>query len=283
MSLKKVLVCIDGSNFSKAVCDYGVFIAKSLNLPLVLLNAVEHSNKPQKTDLSGSIGFGAREDLLDELSIAQMQESRQAIIKGRATLEEYGEYVKNSGCSNYYTLQRHGSLEDTLKELSSEITLAIIGLQGQDSIDKKIGSHVQELVRTLSIPILLINNEFKQVESVLVAYDGSSAAKKALQVATKNPIFPNVKRYIANVNQDINISKKLLNEAQELFKQQGIDAQTHTLSGDPAKELIKFQEKNDIDIIAMGAYGHNRLKSIIFGSFTTQMFLQAKRPLLLFR
>ena len=26
--MNKVLVCLDGSEFSKAVCDYGIFIAK---------------------------------------------------------------------------------------------------------------------------------------------------------------------------------------------------------------------------------------------------------------
>ena len=41
--MNKVLVCLDGSEFSKAVCDYGIFIAKNLNLPLVLLNVIEHS------------------------------------------------------------------------------------------------------------------------------------------------------------------------------------------------------------------------------------------------
>ncbi len=279
--MNKVLVCIDGSDFSKAVCDYGVFIAKNLNLPLVLLNVVEHSKISNLVDFSGNIGFGAKDVLLEMLVDEDAKRSQEEILKGKAILKQMQEYVKSKNFSNFTTLQRHGTLYETLDELGSDLKIAIIGLNGENS--KDIGSNVEELIRTLNIPILLVNSEFKPIKSILMAYDGSLYAKKSIDIAVKNPIFPNTKRYIVNVNSDKNDSNRVLNEASLIFKNANIDSEILSLSGDKLEAILNYQQSINADIIAMGAYSHNRFRSAIFGSFTTKMLLNSKVPLLLFR
>ena len=281
--MEKVLVCIDGSKLSHAVCDYGVCIAKKLNLPLVLLNVIEHAHTTKKVDLSGSIGLGSKEDLLDELVNEERNESKKLIQKGKAVLKEMVEYVKSQNFTNYTTLQRHGTLYETLDDLSKDLKIAIIGLKGENSGDKKIGSHIEELIRTINIPILLVNGKFKPIESILMAYDGSEYANKVIKETKQSPIFTNVKRHIVNVNKDVTISNKLLSEAKSLFANVDIEVETKSLSGDSVEALIKYQEENNLDVIIMGAYSHNRFRSVIFGSFTTQMLLNSKKPLFLFR
>ncbi|AYJ79536.1 universal stress protein [Aliarcobacter cryaerophilus ATCC 43158] len=279
--MNKVLVCLDGSNFSKAVCDYGVFIAKNLDLPLVLLNVIEHSKISNVVDFSGNIGLGAKDVLLEILVDEDAKRSQEQISKGKAILKQMQEYVKSKEFTNFTTLQRHGTLYETLDELGSDLKIAIIGLNGENS--KDIGANVEELIRTLNIPILLVNSEFKEVNSILMAYDGSSYAKKSIDIAVKNPIFPNTKRYIVNINNDKNESYRVLNEASLIFKNANIDVETSSLSGDKLEAILNYQQSINADIIAMGAYSHNRFRSAIFGSFTTNMILKSKVPLLLFR
>ena len=279
--MNKVLVCLDGSELSKAVCDYGIDIAKKLDLPLVLLNVVEHSHISKRVDLSGNIGLGSKDILLDELANEEMNESKQLISKGKTVLKEMQEYVQSQGIENCSTLQKHGTLYETLDELSNDLRLAIIGLKGEGS--SNIGSHIEELLRTVNIPIFLVNQEFKPIESMLMAYDGSEYAKKAIKIGKQNPIFPNIKRHIVNINKDNNTSNMLLNEAKELFANVNINVETKSLSGDSVEALLQYQKENNLDIIAMGAYSHNRFKHMIFGSFTSKILLNSKVPLILFR
>ena len=279
--MNKILICLDGSNLSKAVCDYGICIATNLNLPLVLLNVVEHSHISKKVNLSGNIGLGSKDDLLNELANEEMNESKQQILKGKAVLKEMEEYVKSQNFTNYTTLQKHGTLYETLDELSNDLRIAIIGLKGESS--SNIGSQVEELIRTLSIPILLVNKEFTPIDSMLMAYNGSEYANKAIKIAKQNPIFANVKRYIVNVNKDILVSTKILDDAKELFLNVNIDVETKSLSGDSVEAILQYQKENNLNIIVMGAYSHNRFRSAIFGSFTTKMLLDSRVPLLLFR
>jgi len=279
--MKKVLVCLDGSELSKSVCDYGVDIAKKLSLPLVLLNVVEHSHISKRVDLSGNIGLGSQDTLLDELASEDMNESKKIIFQGKTVLKQMQEYVKSQGIENCSTLQKHGTLYETLDELSSDLRLAVIGLKGAGNAN--IGSHIEELLRTVNIPIFLVNQEFKPIETMLMAYDGSEYAKKAIKIGKQNPIFPNIKRHIVNINKDTNNSNMLLNEAKELFANVNMNVETKSLSGDSVESLLEYQRENNLDIIAMGAYGHNRFRSAIFGSFTAKMLINSKVPLLLFR
>ena len=279
--MNKILVCIDGSKLSQAVCDYGIDIAKKLDLPLVLLNVIEHSNISKKVDLSGNIGLGSKDDLLDQLASEEMAQSKQQIAKGKTVLNDMQEYVKSHGFENCTTLQKHGTLYETLDDLSYDLRLAIIGLKGESN--SAIGSHIEELIRTVNIPIFLVNKEFEAVNSMLMAYDGSKYAKKAIKIGKQNPIFPDIQRHLVNVNNNETASKELLAEASELFANVNIDIQTAALNGDCVEALLEYQQKNSLDIIAMGAYSHNRFRSAIFGSFTSQMLVNAQVPLLLFR
>ena len=279
--MNKILLCLDGSELSKDVCDYGVYLAKNLDLPLVLLNVVEHSHTTKKLDLSGNIGLGSTETILEELTNEEMHESKKLIAKGKETLKKYESYVIDQGITTVSTLQRHGALYETLEELSADLRIALIGLKGENNTS--IGSHVEELLRTVNIPILLVNAPFKPIDSILMAYDGSDYAKKSIQIAAKNPIFPNTKRYLVNVNKDETIAKILLLEAKMALEYTNLELETHHLNGEPVESLLNFQEANDIDIIAMGAYSHNRFRSAIFGSFTTKMLLNTKKPLVFFR
>jgi len=279
MSSKKVLVCIDNSSYCKAACDYGVFISKLLDLPLVLLNVINHSHISKKVDLSGNIGLGSKDNLLDELSKEEHEESKELINTGKNLLKTYSQYVKTQDITNLFTLQRHGNLEENLEDLEKETKIAIIGFDKTSSDNKNL----EDIIRNLNIPILVVNNEFSPIKSILMAYDGSDFANKAINTATKDPIFPNITRYIVNINKDKESSLKLLNEAKNLFAKEKFEVNTSSLDGDKVDELLKYQKEKDIDIIAMGAYSHNRLKSVIFGSFTSKILEKAEKPLLLFR
>ena len=78
-------------------------------------------------------------------------------------------------------------------------------------------------------------------------------------------------------------SNRVLNEASLIFKNANIDSEILSLSGDKLEAILNYQQSINADIIAMGAYSHNRFRSAIFGSFTTNMILKSKVPLLLFR
>jgi nucleotide-binding universal stress UspA family protein len=283
---KAIFACVDGSRFSTSVVDYGIEVAKTLNLPLKLLNTVEHSHKSSKLDLSGNILLGERDDLLETLSSEDEIESKSLISQGKEILAELKSRAISAGIENIITSQRHGSLYENLTELQDKIRLLIIGLRGQnsDGQNHNIGEQIEEILRTVDVPTLLVNGEFTPVKSVLMAYDGSPSSIKALQSIVKSPTLGNdIKRYVVNVCNDEIKSQLLLAQAKMIMEDSNMEVKFVSLKGDPLNELLRFQEENNIDMIAMGAFSHGKLRSAIFGSFTTKVLANSKKPVVLIR
>ena len=276
-----ILCCVDGKNYSQSVCDYAVMISNNMKLPLKILNIVEHSSKSDKLDLSGNIKLGEKDDILEKLANDEAIKSKNIIKEGKDLLLALKEKALIT-CEQEITLmQAHGDVLDNILELQDEIAVLVIGIKSQDN--HKIGENVKEIIRELKKPILLVNSEFKTPKKILIAYNGSEESKKVLTERSSNPIFKNLTRDIVNINDDKLLSASFLKEAKEIYGKQEIDVVTSVLNGNAKNEILTYMQQNDCDILAMGAFGHSRIKEFIFGSFTSEIIAQSRKPILFYR
>ena len=283
---KKIIACVDGSILSEAVCDFGAFFSKNLGLSLELLSVVEHIHVSAQTDLSGNIGLGSRDDLLESLIDEDKSESKKAIVEGKEMLLRLQERTLKKEAKAVKIVQKHGELYENVQAHKEEIRLLILGLRGKDheSNVHAIGSQVEELIRTLNVPILLVNEAFFEPRKILIAYDGSPSSKKAIDMVVKEPLFNHVERHIVNVHKDKALSSFMLEEATHILETLSFSTlYTASLQGEPIKELLNYQKEKSIDLIAMGAFSHSRIRDALFGSFTSKMILSTPKPLLLLR
>lgn len=283
---KKILACVDGSFLSETVCDFGAFFSKTLKLPLELLSTIEHSHISSRIDLSGNIGLGARDDLLETLIDEEKNESKKAITEAKNMLFTLQKRAHAQSALDVKILLKHGELYENVQEKKEEIRLLILGLRGKDHEGnaKAIGFQVEELIRTLNIPILLVNTDFKRPKKILIAYDGSASSKKALEMVVQEPLLNDVERHILNVHPNQSLSQLLLSEACATIKGcEALNMRTVSLQGDSIEALLAYQEDNAMDMIAMGAFSHSRIRDVLFGSFTSKMIFKTPKPLLLLR
>lgn len=276
-----VLCCVDGENYSQSACDYAVMISNNMKLPLKFLNIIEHSSKSEKLDLSGNIKLGEKDDILEQRVEEEAIKSKLAIKEGKELLVSLKKRALIT-CSNEITLiQMHGDVLENILVFQKEIAVLIIGIKTQEN--HKIGDNVKDIIREINKPILLVNNEFITPKKLLIAYNGSEKAKKFLKESSIKPIFKNIHRDIVNVNDDKTASEKLLNEVKEFYIKQEIPVEISALSGDAKTEILIHLSQNDCDILAIGAFGHSRIKEFIFGSITSDILAQCKKPILLFK
>ena len=276
-----VLCCVDGKNYSQSACDYAVMISNNMKLPLKILNVIEHSSKSDILDLSGNIKLGEKDDILEKLTNEESIKSKQIIKEGKDLLLALKEKALITAEQDVILMQAHGDILDNILELQDEISILIIGIKSHDK--NKIGENVKDIIRELNKPILLVNSEFITPKKILIAYNGSEESKKILTTAIRNPIFKDVTRDIVNINDDKLFSEKILDEAKKIYAKSEIDIKTSVLSGDAKTEILTYMYENDCDILAMGAFGHSRIKEFIFGSFTSEIIAQSKKPILFYR
>lgn len=279
-----VLAGIDGSAISAAVADYAAWIARRVDVPLKLLHNLEHREPPAAADLTGNIGLGSREHLLDELTELEAKRSKILLEQGKHMLAAANERAKAVGIDSAQLCQRHGSLTDTLVEMEEHIRVLVLGVRGEEhQSDEGLGHHIESIIRALHKPILIVNQDFAEPQRIMLAYDGSEAAEKALNYLLTSPLYEGMQCHLVHVTKDDAKADKLLSEAKQRLADAGLDVVSAKLHGDAEQQLLSYQQEQDIQMIVMGSFGHGRLREMLLGSFTLKMLNHAKIPLLLLR
>nr|WP_010130985.1 universal stress protein [Microbulbifer agarilyticus] len=277
-----VLSCIDGSHYSGAVCDYSAWISSRAKAPVKLLHNIERVTTPAVADLSGSIGLGSQEELLEELTSLEQQRSKLLLEQGRQMLEDARQRAEQAGAERVITCQRHGSLVESLVEMEDHIRVLVLGIRGEEhgESDKGLGAQLETVVRALHKPILVVNREFSEPRSIMLAYDGSEAARKALDMVATSPVFKGVDCHLVYVGDG---AESVLAQGAETLGHAGIRVTSANLQGKTVDALIAYQQEHDIDLTVMGAFSHSKLRDLLLGSVTAKMLLGTNQPLLLLR
>jgi nucleotide-binding universal stress UspA family protein len=281
-----VLACIDGSALTQAVCDYAAWIAQRINIPLKLLHTIDHHHeKSTSTDLSGNIGLDTQEHLLQDMVDQEQEHSKMRLQQGKAILNEAKERVIQAGITEPLTRLQHGSLLDALADIEQDIRVLVIGARGKqhENQENEVGAKIDSLIRSLHRPILVAYEAFKAPEQIMIAYDGSEAADKAIDMVATSLLYKGLVCHLVCVSKKDNAEMLLEQAASKLRAASDIKIITASLQGEAEKELCAYQTTHNIDMTIMGAFSHTRLHDIVLGSFTHKMLLKTKKPLLLLR
>ncbi|ARU90485.1 universal stress protein [Pseudomonas sp. M30-35] len=281
-----VMACIDNSQSSLAVCDYAAWASQQLvDAPLTLLHVLDEEKYPAAADLSGNIGLGSREHLLEELATLDAQRARVALEQGQHMLESARERTVNFGAAAPELKQRHGHLVESLSDLQDDIRLLVIGKVGEDSArdTSTLGRQIEAVVRTIQRPILITANRYKKPETVMLAFDGSPTAQKTVQMLAASPLCKGLPIHLVMVGVDSTDNRDVLGKAADVLLSAGFDVKTQIRSGDVEAALHDYQAEQGIDLLVMGAYGHSRIRQFLVGSTTTTMLRTATIPVLLLR
>jgi nucleotide-binding universal stress UspA family protein len=280
--MTKVIACIDGTSVSPAVCDYAAWSSLRLAAPLVFLHVLDKSEYPVERNLSGNIGMGSREALLEELAALDEQRGRLALEQGRLLLEAARERAVADGVGDSTTLQRHGNLVETLEELEPDIRLLVMG-KHDENLGEHIGSRLENVVRTLHRPILVTTDEYRPPARVMLAFDGSATTRKGVEMVAGSPLFRGLPCHLVMVGNDNEESRAQLDWARTTLEAAGFEAPAVLRQGEVERVLCGYRQEQDIDLLVMGAYGHSVIRRFLVGSTTTNVIRNASVPVLLLR
>lgn len=286
--MTNVVACIDGSRATGAVCDYSAWASLQMQAPLILLHVLDEGRYPIASDMTGNIGLGSREILLDELAELDAKRNKLALQQGHHMLEATQVRARKAGVEQVTMRQRHGDLSDTLLMLEQDTRLFVLGIHGHNSSEQErqsrhIGSHLETVIRSVHRPILLTPEQYQTPQSVLFAYDGSKTTEKGIDMVAKSPLFKGLPIHVVMVDADTEVNQQLLLQAQKTLEKNGHEVTVALISGDVEPALHEYQHQHQLDVLVMGAYGHSRIRQFLVGSTTTRMINNSETPVLILR
>lgn len=280
-----VMACIDASGYAMAVCDYAAWASQRLEAPLTFLHVLDNHLPPDEGNLSGNIGLGSREHLLEELATLDERRAKLAQEQSRVMLEAARGRAVEDGIAEPHTRQRNGELVETLSELESEMRLLVLGKRGESAhlASEHIGSKLERVVRAMHRPILMVPDTFRTPKRVMIAFDGSKTTRKGIEMIAESPLFKGIGCHVVMIGADDSSLRTQCDWALDTLNNAGIEAHGAIRTGEVEAALHTYQHEHDIDLLVMGAYGHTRIRHLLVGSITTAMLRSADIPLLLLR
>lgn len=279
-----ILALIDGSVYARSVCEYAAWLAARLDAKVELLHVLGR-RETASADLSGSIALGARSALLKELSSLDEERARLAQKRGRAILEDAEEILREAGVEAVMPRLRNGDLVEAVAEAESTASMVVIGKRGEaaDFARLHLGSNLERIVRSVTKPVFVASRAYQPIKKVLVAFDGGPSALKAVDHVARSPLFVGMEIRLLTVGADNEETRRRLENAVATLRAGGHEATFDIVSGQSEPVIAGIVERDGIDLLVMGAYGHSRIRAMIIGSTTAEMMRSCKVPILLFR
>lgn len=282
----KVLACVDQSHFADYVADYAAWAARRMDAPLELLHVIDrHPELGSGEDHSGAIGIDAQENLLTKLSAEDETRTKDARERGRIFLNRLRERATASGVERVDVRQRHGELEETLAEQAERVRLLVLGRRGEaaETTQRDLGRSVERVVRALHKPILTVTDGFKEPQRVMIAFDGGTVTRRGVEMVASSPLFCGLPITLLMSGKESQDATKQLDWAKTTLEAAGFEVSASLIPGDAESVIAKTVKDQSIDMLIMGAFGHSPLRSLLFGSKTTDLLRSSTIPTLLLR
>jgi nucleotide-binding universal stress UspA family protein len=282
----KTIACVDASSTSPDVCDWAAWAARRLDTPLELLHVLErHPELAPLADFSGTLGMDVREDLLNDLANIDEKRSKLAQEHGRLLLEQLRGRLEIAGQSQVTQRQRHGDLSENLLDLQDETRLFVLGRHARISATGKLhlDHHLERAIRSVARPVLVATGTYREPQRFMVAFDDSLTGRKTVERIALSPLLKGLVCHVVQVASDATSAGKALAWAHEALQAKGFSVTTSHATGEPEEALVGYAQTHEIHLLAMGAYGHSRIRQLILGSTTTTLLRTSAVPVLILR
>lgn len=269
---KKILASVDQSATAESIADYAAWAAIRLNAPLQFLHVIDrHPELGSGEDHSGAIGVDSQQALLNNLTDKDAELSRTTREKGRIFLNQLRLRAIEAGVPAPDFKQRHGTIEESLIDQQPSVSLFVLG------------RNIETIVRNLTVPILSVYAPFHQPARILIAFDGSSATRKAVDYVATSPLFSGLPIHVLMSGRPGQDAPKQLDWAKSKLQSAGLTTYTALMPGDAEQTITNVVQQEHIGLLVMGAYAHSPLRALFFGSKTSGLLRSVKVPTLLVR
>lgn len=281
--MKRLMVCVDGSQYGASCCQYAAWISKSVEveIEIVYVTDLRQFEVPFVADLSGSLGLQPFQAVMGQLQELEKNKAEVTLSQAAISIEEagYSGPIKKT--------HKTGFLVDSLKELEKDADMIVIGKRGENAnfATEHLGSTMERVVRAATIPCFVASRKFQEISQILISYDDGPSCRRAIEYMSQSKMFLNTQIHLVTVctNEEEEAGLNSLKVAEASLVESGHSLTCQMLHGEAAPSIIDYAKENEINMLIMGAYGHSRIRQLILGSSTTELLQGCQIPIMLYR
>ncbi|HGY08944.1 MAG TPA: universal stress protein [Oceanithermus profundus] len=202
--------------------------------------------------------------------------------RAEAVLERVRKETEEAGVK-VEPVVRTGVPYEVIVEEARTSDLVVLGRAGEASGHEAtgLGSTTERVVRTSPTPVAVAPLEPVRPDRLLLAYDGSDPAARALHVCAELGRGLSLPAVVLTVDDDAVRAEALAAEAAAYLEERGVTASVQTAAGDPDERILEAEESTDL--LVMGAFGKGLIRTWLLGSTAELVLRRAVGPVLVVR
>lgn len=272
----KIVAFIDQSLYAPSVVDHAIWLARgrSARVEPVQIVSPNELMAAQVAPMHPSVSLavdGARVN-------ARVEELKRS---GAEQLEAACDRLHEAGVNNVNGRLLEGNIATSMLEAAANASVVVMGKRGEsaDLARLPLGSQVERLVRATHVPVLAVSRSFRPVERMMLPMDGGTSP--AVQALAGGVLPAHGALEVLHVGEATEPVQAALADAVEALGRAGFTVSAQRIGGEARLAIPERVVLERIDLMAMGAFGSPRLKSMLLGSLTTELLRACQIPILL--
>lgn len=281
--IKRIVVALDPDDDTPVATKYAIRLAKRFDASLTGLAVVDKSN----IDAAISLGGYGTELFGHQIWSEMADETRKVAEK---LLENFRKSAEKEGV-RYRNLKKHGASFELIIEEMKYHDLLVVGRDSRFFYNEpdRDSDTLAKVVKGGVAPTLVVTDQYKDVEKILVAFDGSAPSAKTLKSFVHLlPYGKDIEIELVNIAEgesieDMDRASAILKQAEDYLKDHNFSYVTKVVleKGNPGERILERQMMKNPDLVLLGAHSVSALRRATFGSTTHHMITKSQGPLFL--
>lgn len=199
-----------------------------------------------------------------------------------AVKEYFDSRCAEAGVRGELTITR-GEIVDQICTFATGTDLIITNLSypPENRFLAKLSPGFHDLVRRCPRPLLVTPQVSKDIQSAVLAFDGSPKALEALFLAAYLSCSWKTKLTVISVPENGKVGEQSLERAQDYLQARNIEAE-YVLKDKPVAEaILDLANELDCDLILMGGYSASPILQVVIGSTLDRVLRESTHPIII--
>jgi nucleotide-binding universal stress UspA family protein len=272
--LKRILVALSGTAFTPVAVRRGVDLARrhAASITGVTVVDIERLTDVGPVPLGGS---ARAHDLAEHRVTVTQQHVEEEIERFKSACQEAE--------VPFVVDRERGDPFELLLDLWRYHDLTVIGLRGlfEYGVVRNPDDLIIRLIHHGVTPILAVSPEYREVNRVLVAYDGSPESAMAMKRFAQLRLWPDAAMRLVCFEKEEKEATPLLVDAAAYLRAHGFEPEAESLPGGPKHGLLAHAQEWGADLVVMGSTSHSRIAKLVMGETVLEALMHADIPLFL--
>ena len=276
--LRSMLVGLDGSPHSVSAVRLGIAWAKQADALLVGLAIVDQPTiAAQEPVLLGGVPYADPVFYRERMADAHRQAT--------GFLGQFSLQCAEAGVASK-VLEDVGLPADEIALEAQRYDLVLIGQKTQFHFEtqERRDETLARVLRTSPRPVVVVPDVLGEGQPIVVAYDGSAPAARALFAFESSGLGRNCPVHVVSVHAEHKIAARNAERAVDFLALHEVRAVAHAVASDaaPAGIILDTVGKLRAGLVVMGPYGRPALLEFFLGSTTQAILREGAVPVFLF-